>query len=265
MEFETIILKKNNGIATIVYNRPNIMNAYNEQMSREMKISVKDVAEDESVRVLVIKGAGDNFMVGADINMLGSYAKTAEEEGLEAAKQRILNHFRTMDLEKLAKPVIAAVDGMAWGMGCEMALACDMRIITDRASFAQPEINLGLLPGAGGSQRLPRLIGKGKAMEVILTGKPLKAQDAYKWGLANYMVAPEVLDETLLKLCRSITEKSPLMVKWSKECVNLALDCDIESGCDIELDRFCNAFSTQDSKEGTSAFLEKRKPNFIGK
>ncbi|MFC1824525.1 enoyl-CoA hydratase/isomerase family protein [Thermodesulfobacteriota bacterium] len=265
MDFETIILEKSEGIANITFNRPKVFNAYSEQMSQEMKAAVKDVENDQSIRILVLKGSGDNFMSGADINMLNSWSKAAEENGWEKVREILDNHFTPTLLEQLPIPVIAAVDGMAWGMGSEITLACDFRICTDRASFAQPEINLGIITGGGASQRLPRIIGKAKAMELILTGAPIKADEAYKWGLVNRVVPPEELDGAVLKLAKSIMAKSPLMVTWAKECVNLVLEHDLLSGIDKELTQFSKTFTTHDSKEGTAAFLEKRKPKFIGK
>jgi enoyl-CoA hydratase len=265
MAYETIILEKKDGIATLTFNRPKVFNAYSEKMSQELKAAVKDVGEDDSMRILVLKGAGNNFLAGADINMLNFWSKTAEEEGWQKVKEILGKHFSPTLLEKLEQPVIAAVDGMAWGMGSEIALACDIRICTTRASFAQPEINLGIITGGGASQRLPRIVGKAKAVEMILTGAPIRADEAHKWGLVNQVVQPEELDEAVLKLSKSIMAKSPLMVKWSKECINLVLDHDLLSGIDKELTRFAMVFATEDAKEGTAAFLEKRKAKFYGK
>jgi enoyl-CoA hydratase len=265
MSFETIILDKNNGIATITFNRPKVFNAYSEIMSMDLKAAVADVAADQNVRILLLKGSGDNFLAGADINMLNSWARISETEGWEKVKEILDHHFSPTFLENLPQPVIAAIDGMAWGMGSEIALGCDFRICTTRASFAQPEINLGVITGGGASQRLPRIVGKAKAMEMILTGKPISAQDAYKWGLVNEVVEPEELDAAVLKLAKTIMAKSPLMVKWAKECVNLVLDHDLLAGIDKELTQFSKTFATHDSKEGTAAFLEKRKPEFTGR
>lgn len=265
MSFETIILDKKDGIATITFNRPKVFNAYSEQMSQELKAAVTDVGSDSSIRILVLKGSGDNFLAGADINMLNSWSKVSEEQGWEKVKEILNHHFSPTSLEKIPQPVIAAVDGMAWGMGSEIALGCDFRICTTRASFAQPEITLGLITGGGASQRLPRIVGKSKAMEMILTGKPITAADAYMWGLVTEVVEPEALDAAVLKLAKAIMSKSPLMVKWAKDCVNLVLDHDLLSGIDKELTQFAKAFATQDSKEGTAAFLEKRKAVFTGK
>ena len=265
MAFETIILDKKEGIATITFNRPKVFNAYSEKMSEELKVAVKDVGDDTSMRVLVLRGSGNNFMAGADITMLHYWAKVAEEQGWQKVKEILDHHFSPTLLEKLPQPVIAAVDGMAWGMGSEIAQGCDLRICTTRASFAQPEINLGIITGGGGSQRLPRIVGKAKAMQMIMTGSPMGAEEAYKWGLVSELVPPEELDAAVEKLVKKILEKSPLMIKWVKECVNLVLDHDLLAGIDKELTQFSKTFNTDDSKEGTAAFLEKRKPKFTGK
>ena len=265
MGFETILYEAKDGIVTITFNRPKVFNAYSEQMSQELVAAVEKVKGEAGARIVVMKGAGENFLAGADITMLNSWSKIADEQGWEKVKEILDHHFSPTLLEKLPQPVIAAVDGMAWGMGSEIALGCDFRICTERASFAQPEITLGIITGGGASQRLPRMVGKAKAMEMILTGKPITAQDAYKWGLVNKVVAPESLDDEVMKLAKSIMAKSPLMVDWAKQCVNLVLDHDLLSGIDKELSQFSKTFSTQDSKEGTAAFLEKRKPKFTGK
>jgi len=265
MNFETIILEEKEGIATIIFNRGKVFNAYSEKMSEELRVAVTDVAQKPSIRILVLRGSGGNFMAGADINMLNYWSKTADEQGWQKVKEILDHHFSPTLLEELSQPVIAAVDGMAWGMGSEIALACDFRICTDRASFAQPEITLGTITGGGASQRLPRIVGKAKAMEMILTGTPIKADEAYQWGLVNQVVPPVELDSAVEGLGKKIMAKSPLMVKWAKECVNLVLDHDLLSGIDKELTQFSKTFATYDCKEGTAAFLEKRKPNFIGK
>lgn len=264
MSFETIQYEVKDGVARVTFNRPKVFNAYSEQMSQELKEAVDMIKKDNGVRVVVLAGAGHNFLAGADIKMLQSWSKIATEQGWQAVKKILDNHFSPTLLEKLSQPVIAKVEGMAWGMGCEIALGCDMRICTDSASFAQPEINLGIMTGGGASQRLPRIVGKAKAMEMILTGKPIKADEAYNWGLVNHVVSSEKLDETVQKLVKDIMAKSPLMVKSSKECVNLVLDHDLESGIEKELAQFSKAFANSDAKEGTAAFLEKRKPCFTG-
>jgi enoyl-CoA hydratase/carnithine racemase len=265
VSYETILLEKSDFTATITFNRPRVFNAYSEQMSQEIKAAIAEVAKDESVRVLFLKGAGDNFLAGADINMLNTWSDVAKTQGSPEVKRILDHHFSPTSLEELPIPVIALVDGMAWGMGSEIAIAADIRICTSRASFAQPEINLGIITGGGASQRLPRIVGQAKAMEMILTGKPISAQDADKWGLVSQVVEPEELDAAGMKMAKSIAAKSPLMVKWAKECVHLVRDHDLQSGIQKELTRFSEAFTTEDSSEGTQAFLEKRRANFKGK
>ena len=265
MSYKTILLEKTDFTATIIFNRPEVFNAYSEQMSREIQAALVEVANDETVRVLFLKGAGDNFLAGADINMLNAWSAVAKTQGSPEVKRILDGHFSPTLLEELPIPVIALVDGMAWGMGSEIAIGADIRICTSRASFAQPEINLGIITGGGASQRLPRIVGTAKAMEMILTGKPISAQDADKWGLVSQVVEPEQLQEAGLKMAKAIASKSPLMVKWAKECVHLGRDHDLQSGIQKEMTRFSEAFATEDSTEGTRAFLEKRRANFVGK
>jgi enoyl-CoA hydratase len=265
VSYETILLEKSDFTATITFNRPKVFNAYSEQMSQDIKAAIAEVAEDESVRVLFLKGAGDNFLAGADINMLNKWSEVAKTKGSREVKRILDNHFSPTSLEELPIPVIALVDGMAWGMGSEIAIGADIRICTSRASFAQPEINLGIITGGGASQRLPRILGQAKAMEMILTGKPINAEEADKWGLVSQVVEPEELDDAGMKMAKSIAAKSPLMVKWAKECIHLVRDHDLQSGIQKELTRFSEAFATEDSSEGTQAFLEKRRARFTGK
>ncbi|MFO7962353.1 MAG: enoyl-CoA hydratase/isomerase family protein [Desulfobacterales bacterium] len=265
MEFRTILYKKMEGIGTIILNRPEVFNAYSEIMSSDLKELLSEIAGDDSLRVVVIKGSGDNFMAGADIKMLKKWSNIARESGWQKVKELLKDHFSPTLLENLNQPVIAAVDGMAWGMGSEIALGCDMRICTERATFSQPEINLGIITGSGASQRLPRIVGKGKAMEMILTGGPINAQKALELGLVNEVVKPEELDQKVYGLAEKIISKSGLMVRWAKQCVNLVNDHDLYQGIDKELNQFCQSFETHDAKEGTTAFLEKRKPEFRGK
>ena len=265
MDFETIILEKSDFCATIIFNRPKVFNAYSEQMSQEIKKAIAEITEDDSIRVLFLKGAGDNFLAGADINMLNSWSEVAKKQSPAEVKKILDNHFSPTSLEELPIPVIALVDGMAWGMGSEIAIGADIRICSNRASFAQPEINLGLITGGGASQRLPRLVGTAKAMEMILTGHPISAEEADKFGLVSLVVEPEQLEEAGMKMARAIASKSPLMVKWAKECIHLNRDHSLQDGIQKELTRFSETFITEDATEGTAAFLEKRKANFTGK
>ena len=265
MSYETIALEKSGFTATITFNRPEVFNAYSEKMSQELKAALNEISGDDSVRVLLLKGAGGNFLAGADINMLNAWSEVARSQGSEEVKRILDGHFSPTMLEELPIPVIALVDGMAWGMGSEIALGADIRICTTRASFAQPEINLGIITGGGASQRLPRIVGTAKAMEMILTGKAISAQDADKWGLVSQIVEPDQLEEAGMKMAAAIAAKSPLMVRWAKECVQLVRDRDLLSGIQKELTRFSETFGTEDSAEGTRAFLEKRKPRFTGR
>jgi enoyl-CoA hydratase len=265
MSFETIILEFDEQNAIINFNRPKVFNAYNEQMAKELTAALELVAENKNARVLILKGKGNHFMAGADINMLNAWSSLANEKGVQEVENVLSRHFSPSLLESLAIPVIAAIDGMAWGMGCEVSLGCDFRICTDRASFSQPEINLGLIPGAGSTQRLPRIVGKAKAMQIIMTGKPITAEEADRWGLVNQVVSPDELDNSVAELARQIINKSPLMIQWCKECVNHTLEKPLYDGIALELKQFCHTFVTEDSKEGTASFLEKRKPVFTGK
>ena len=195
MTYETILFERSSFAATITFNRPEVFNAYSETMSQELKKAVAAVTADEKVRVLFLKGAGENFLAGADINMLNGWAEVATTKGAAEVKRILDGHFSPTSLEDLPIPVIALVDGRAWGMGSEIAIAADIRICTPRASFAQPEIALGIITGGGASQRLPRIVGSAVATEMILTGKPLSASDAEKWGLVSAVVEPDKLLE----------------------------------------------------------------------
>ena len=265
MTYETILFERSSFAATITFNRPEVFNAYSETMSQELKKAVAAVTADEKVRVLFLKGAGENFLAGADINMLNGWAEVATTKGAAEVKRILDGHFSPTSLEDLPIPVIALVDGRAWGMGSEIAIAADIRICTPRASFAQPEIALGIITGGGASQRLPRIVGSAVATEMILTGRPLSATDAEKWGLVSAVVEPEKLLEAGMAIGKSIAAKSPLMVKWAKRCIQLTRDHSLQDGIQKELTQFSETFTTEDAAEGTRAFLEKRKAVFVGR
>ena len=265
MTYETILFERSSFAATITFNRPEVFNAYSETMSQELKKAVAAVTADEKVRVLFLKGAGENFLAGADINMLNGWAEVATTKGAAEVKRILDGHFSPTSLEDLPIPVIALVDGRAWGMGSEIAIAADIRICTPRASFAQPEIALGIITGGGASQRLPRIVGSAVATEMILTGKPLSATDAEKWGLVSAVVEPDKLLEAGMAIGKSIAAKSPLMVKWAKRCIQLTRDHSLQDGIQKELTQFSETFTTEDAAEGTRAFLEKRKAVFVGR
>lgn len=265
MAYETILLEKSSFAATITFNRPQVFNAYSETMSQELKAAVAAVAADPEVRVLFLQGAGENFLAGADINMLNGWAEVATTRGAAEVKRILDGHFSPTSLEELPVPVIALVDGRAWGMGSEIAIAADIRICTTRASFAQPEIALGIITGGGASQRLPRIVGTAVATDMILTGRPITAADAEKWGLVSAVVEPDKLIEAGMAIGKAIAAKSPLMVKWAKRCIQLTRDHGLQDGIQEELTRFAETFTTADAAEGTRAFLEKRKAVFVGR
>ena len=196
MKFETIILEKKDGVARITFNRPDVLNAFNPRMSDELKEAVKDIAADQEVRVVVITGAGRAFMSGADIDKtILAWVGMTKKGGKVLDDHR--RYFSPSMLEDLPQPVIAAVNGYAFGMGCEIALGCDIRIASENAQFGQPEIKLGIMCGGGGSVRLTRLVGKTRAMEMVLTGDPINAQDAYRIGLVNQVVPPAELESAV--------------------------------------------------------------------
>jgi enoyl-CoA hydratase len=261
MGFDTLDLAVENGVAWLTFNRPKVLNAFNERMSAELRQVTEQLAVDDGVRVLVVRGAGDHFMGGADIGMLQQWSKLDAGE----LRKTLLDGFSPTLLEKMPQPVIGAVDGFALGMGFEVALACDFRIATERAVFGLPEITLGLIPGAGGSQRLPRLVGRGRAAEVAMVGARIDAATAERWGVANRAVAPEALDGAVEDLVGSLVKKSPLALRRVKESLVGGAERGLADGIALELDLFVATVLTEDAREGTAAFLEKRRPEFVGR
>jgi enoyl-CoA hydratase len=257
MEFETLIYKKENGVGTITLNRPQQRNALNEVVAKELEVLVKEIATDESVRVVILTGGKDFFAAGADIKMVSTLSSS-----FKAYDFSQLGTFSL--LAKLEKPVIAAISGFALGGGLELVLACDIRIASETAVFGQPEINLGIIPGAGGTQRLPRIVGLTKAKEMLFTGDPIDAKEAYRIGLVNKVVPVESLMEEALKLAQKIASKPAMAVKATKMALNTGMNLDLESALKFESQTFGMLFSTHDQKEGVSAFIEKRKPVFKG-
>ncbi|MEA3436718.1 MAG: enoyl-CoA hydratase-related protein [Thermodesulfobacteriota bacterium] len=259
MAYENIIFKTDDGIATITFNRPKALNALNDDLLKEFSLALDDISKNEDIRVLILTGAGEKaFVAGADITELSTFnslkAKVFSQKG-----QKTINK-----LQELAIPVIAAVNGFALGGGSEVALACDFIYASENAMFGLPEITLGIMPGFGGTQRLPRIIGKNMAKEMIFTGKMIKADEAYRIGLANKVCPAESLMDDVLKTAKAIASKGKVSLRCAKQAVNTGMNSDLVTGCNIEIDAFALCFASEDAKEGTSAFLEKRKAEFKG-
>jgi enoyl-CoA hydratase len=258
--YSTLIYEKKETIGILTINRPEKLNALSNQLTSELKTVLDEIEQDDELRVLIITGAGEKaFVAGADINEL--LVRDARI-GRKVSKERQYLFFR---IENLAVPVIAAVNGYALGGGLELALACSIRICSERAQFGAPEVKLGIIPGDGGTQRLPRLIGLGRAMEMILSGDLIDAGEAYRIGLANKVVPHEKLMEITLELAEKIASRPPLAVQFAKEAVNSSVGAGVESGYALESTLHALSCTTEDKKEGVSAFLEKRKGQFKGK
>lgn len=257
--YETLLFEKRERVGIITINRPDKRNALNIKTREEGAALLDELRNDASINVVVITGAGDKaFIAGADI---------AEFAGRTAMMQRDVMTARSLftAIDTFPKPIIAMINGYCLGGGCELALACDIRIASETASFGQPEINLGIIPGGGGTQRLTRLVGEGKAMEMILTGEIIDAKSAYQIGLVNHVFPPDVLQAKTMEIANRIAEKSPIALSLAKEAVKLASRSSLDEGLRREVDLFALCFSTEDKNEGVSAFLEKRKPEFKGK
>jgi enoyl-CoA hydratase len=259
MGYENLIVEERGAVAKITVNRPDKLNALNVRTREEILAAFKDLTGNANVRVVVITGAGDKaFIAGADIS---------EFAGGTALEQReIMHRSRAFDaMEACPKPVIAMINGFALGGGCELAMACDIRIASAKAKFGQPEVKLGLIPGGGGTQRLSRLIGEGKAMELILTGDMIDAEEALRLGLVNQVVPPEELESRTMALANRIAELSPVALAMAKKSVKNAARTDLTCGLEAESDLFALCFASEDREEGVRAFLEKRKPVFRGR
>ena len=257
--YQTITVEKRGRVAILTINRPDKLNALNKQVHTEGVTALDELSKDDSVGVLVITGAGEkSFIAGADIS---------EFEGQTPVTQRDTFHERSFfnSIDTFPKPVIAMVNGFCLGGGNELAMACDLRICTENARFSQPEINLGIMCGGGGTQRLPRLIGEGRAMEMALTGDMIDAETAHKFGLVNHVYPVAELEAETMKLAGKIAEKAPIALQLSKEAVKFASRSNLDEGLRREVDLFAICFSTEDKQEGVSAFLEKRKPVFKGR
>lgn len=256
MHSQNIIIEKKANVAWIKINKPESLNALDEKIISELKFAFETVNNDDDIYVIALTGEGKVFVAGADIqkmsNMTANEAREFSKQGME-----LMNY-----IENIEKPVIGAINGFALGGGCELALACDIRIASTKAKFGQPEVGLGITPGFGGTQRLSRLIGNSNAKSLIFTGDIIDANQAYSLGLVNQIVEPEELHQIVDDLANKIALKSQVAVRYSKTAINKGSNTDIDTGLNIEKDLFALCFSSNEQKEGMSAFLEKRKPKF---
>jgi enoyl-CoA hydratase/carnithine racemase len=255
-----VLYEKKNEIAYVTLNRPKVLNALNTPTWTDLKTAFDDAKADRAIHGAILTGAGDKaFIAGADISEL-AHVNAYEAEESSRFGQGVLDL-----IENLGKPVIAAINGFALGGGCETAMACTIRIAAEHAKFGQPEVKLGLLPGGGGTQRLPRLVGKGRALQLILTGETISAQEAYRIGLVNEVVPATDLIARAETILKQISANAPIAVKFSLEAVNKGLNAGQAEGLALEASYFGICAATEDKKEGTSAFLEKRAPQFQGR
>jgi len=260
MSYDNLLVEIRDRIATVTVNRPQVLNALNSKTVEEMDGCWQALKQDPEVGVVIITGAGEKaFIAGADIKELNAYSP-AEAQECSRRGQAMLRR-----LEQMGKPVIAAINGFALGGGCELSLACTLRIASPNARIGQPEVKIGIPPGYGGSQRLPRLIGKGRALQMILTGEPVPAEVALQWGLVNQVVELGQLLPAARELAGKILANSMTAVRYSLQAVHEGLDQPLEQGLFLESVLFGLCFSTPDMKEGTSAFLEKRPARFTGR
>ena len=255
-----VLYEKRGAIAYVTVNRPKVLNALNTPTWKDLRIAFENAREDAAVRGIILTGAGDKaFIAGADIGEL-AHASAIDAERSSRFGQEVLDI-----VENLGKPVIAAINGFALGGGCETAMACTIRIAVEHAKFGQPEVKLGLLPGGGGTQRLPRLVGKGRALQLILSGEMISAQEAYRIGLVNEIVPAADLIARAEAILKMIASNAPIAVKHSLEAVNKGLDSTQNEGLVLEASYFGLCAGTEDKTEGTAAFLEKRTPRFLGR
>lgn len=260
MELNNVIFEKEGNIGVLTINRPKALNALNSETLKDLDSAIDYIEKQDDIYVVILKGAGDKaFVAGADIAEM----KDLNEE--EGKRFGFLGNRVFRRLEKLDKPTIAAINGFALGGGCEISMACDIRIATNKAKFAQPEVGLGITPGFGGTQRLSRIVGLGKAKELIYTGDMIKADEAYRIGLVNKVVEVDSLMEEAMALAKKIANNAPIAVKLCKDAINRGMQVDIDSAINIEAEDFGKCFATEDQKEGMNAFLERRDKNFKNK
>lgn len=254
--FETLKYEVKDGIAYVTVNRPKSLNALSTEVLDELIAAFDKLDKDPEVQIAILTGEGRAFVAGADISQMVNLTGI---EGQDMMKQgaKVMNF-----IENISKPVIGAINGFALGGGCELAMACDIRVASEKAQFGQPEVNLGIIPGFGGTQRLPRLVGKGMGKYMIMTADYIKADEALRIGLVEKVVAPEELIPTCEEIAKKIMKNAPIAVGVAKKTVNMAYDIDSRTASTLEIEAFASTFASQDKTEGMTAFLEKRKPEF---
>jgi len=258
MNYQNLIVAYSGAIATITFNRPNVLNAINQDVVNELAACCAEIAaKEDEIRAVIVTGAGRAFIAGADIAYMRNLTP------LTARQFALTGQRAAAALENLPQPVIGAINGFALGGGCELALACDFRIASDAAKFGQPEVTLGVTPGLGGSQRLPRLVGKGLAAELLYRGHIIDAQEACRIGLVNRVVAADQLMAECEKVAAEIASRGPLAVRLCKVALNGGLEMDLDHACHFEADQFAHCFASPEQKEGMGAFLEKRPAKFV--
>jgi enoyl-CoA hydratase len=259
MSYKTIKLDVSDHVASLTFNRPKVLNALNPEMIGEFRKVLRDIREMPEVKVLILTGAGKAFVAGADITIL---------QGFDPLGAKVFAHTgqaALFALEAMDIPVIGCINGFALGGGCEIAMTCDFVCASETAQFGQPEINLGVIPGFGGTQRLARLVGKARAKELCMTGRIISAQEAFAMGLVARVFPPETLMDETLKIARTIAKKGRVALRAVKHVIDNGFDVDLKTGCALEADAFSICFASPDQKEGTTAFLDKRPPKFTGK
>lgn len=258
-DYKNLVVEKKDSILVVTISRERALNALNREVVAELQQLFSFYWSDEAVRCVILTGAGEkSFVAGADISEL---ADLEIRSGNELSARGL---YLMKTIQNFPKPVIAAINGFALGGGCEIAMACDIRLASEKAKLGQPEVSLGIIPGYGGTQRLPRLVGRGKAMQLILTGDMINAAEAHRIGLVDEVYPPEELMNKAMEMAQTIASKGPIAITLAKECINRGLDGPLGAGCDLEKANFGQICGTGDKNEGCEAFLEKRKPNFTG-
>lgn len=256
---EYVLCEIQNGVLVVTINRPDKLNALNKQTIEELHETLVEAENQSEIRAIILTGSGQKaFVAGADI---AEFANFSIEQGKQLSS---IGHFKIFNfIENYSKPVIAAVNGFALGGGLELAMACHIRVVSDNAKMGLPEVSLGVIPGYGGTQRLAQLVGKGKAFEMIVTADMINAQDAYKWGLANYVTTQDELLNKCFEITAKLSTKSPTAIRTAIKVINAGYNTKL-NGFEVEIEEFGKSFGTKDFKEGVGAFLEKRKANFKG-